>query len=304
MIRKSPLKNDTLRSYVKSTDNKERTSLILDSKTRWKSLVAMLERYLELRMPVEKTLIDYKVKNPVSEAENVAVNNIVRALKPVEVGSVNLCSRDSTLLSAEGVFSFIFQELNGQDTVFSKKIRDALIYRLNERRQKGLVGLLKYIKTGKNDKVNRAYDLQPLPNTSALLVTAKHLVTRLTGKNDEIAMPESELSDSECQNEELSQSLVEKLDSAIKKQVTSCQHSTTSTSARSLSKEFDMFNLTGEKTANLHNLLEWLESVPPTSVESERAFSAAGLFVTRLRTRLSDRSVNCLCFLRSFYKNE
>ena len=36
-----------------------------------------------------------------------------------------------------------------------------------------------------------------------------------------------------------------------------------------------------------------------SSVKSELAFSAAGLFVSKLRTSLSDNSVDMLCFMRS-----
>jgi len=36
-------------------------------------------------------------------------------------------------------------------------------------------------------------------------------------------------------------------------------------------------------------------------VEAERAFSAAGIFTTKLRSRFSDNSIDTLCFLRSFY---
>ena len=45
-----------------------------------------------------------------------------------------------------------------------------------------------------------------------------------------------------------------------------------------------------------------IETTPPTSVEAERSFSAAGLFITKLRTRLNNRSVDALCFLRAYYK--
>ena len=57
----------------------------------------MLERYLDLRSPVEKTLIDYKINNPLSEARHVALAVMVRALKPIQLGSEILCSRDVTL---------------------------------------------------------------------------------------------------------------------------------------------------------------------------------------------------------------
>ena len=44
-----------------------------------------------------------------------------------------------------------------------------------------------------------------------------------------------------------------------------------------------------------------ISSIPATSVEVERLFSAAGCFVTKLRTRLQDDMADTLCFLRSYF---
>jgi hypothetical protein len=40
-----------------------------------------------------------------------------------------------------------------------------------------------------------------------------------------------------------------------------------------------------------------LLTISPTSVESERAFSAAGVLCTRIRSRLSNKTIDKLCFL-------
>ena len=45
-----------------------------------------------------------------------------------------------------------------------------------------------------------------------------------------------------------------------------------------------MFKVTVEKTMNIRFLIDALKTVPPTSIESESVFSAAGLFITMLRT--------------------
>lgn len=67
-------------------------------------------------------------------------------------------------------------------------------------------------------------------------------------------------------------------------------------------KEVDVFEATGERSHNLEKLFQALISVPPTSfeVEVERALSAACLFITRLRTRLTVRSIDYLHFLKLF----
>ena len=55
--------------------------------------------------------------------------------------------------------------------------------------------------------------------------------------------------------------------------------------------ELKMFEVTGEKTNNIHWLIDALKTIPSTSIESERALSAAGLFITKLRTRLTAASI-------------
>ena len=60
---------------------------------------------------------------------------------------------------------------------------------------------------------------------------------------------------------------------------------------------------TGKTPSKLKQLLKVLLTIPPTSVEAERAFSVARLFATKLRSRLSDRSVSALSFLRIHMKN-
>ena len=108
-------------------------------------------------------MIDYKIINPLSEAEYVALAAIVRALKPIQLGSKNLCSRDVTLLSAEGVFSFIIEELHGQNSAFSLKFKEALISRLSERRQITLLGLARYIKNlDMHSTENRSQDTETI----------------------------------------------------------------------------------------------------------------------------------------------
>ena len=78
----------------------------------------MLERYLDPRSPVEKTLIDYKINNHLHESGYVALAAIIGALKPIQLGSEEHGSRDVTLVSAEGAFSFISEELHEQNCLF------------------------------------------------------------------------------------------------------------------------------------------------------------------------------------------
>ena len=67
-----------------------------------------------------------------------------------------------------------------------------------------------------------------------------------------------------------------------------------------IKQEMDLFEATRKRPTKLELLFNALLSIPPTSVEAERAFSAAGLFVTKLHSHLSDKSLNALTFLHQF----
>ena len=54
----------------------------------------------------------------------------------------------------------------------------------------------------------------------------------------------------------------------------------------------------------LQLVYDYLLSIPPTSVEAERASSASGLICSRLRTRLGDETLDALCFLRSYFQKQ
>ena len=43
-----------------------------------------------------------------------------------------------------------------------------------------------------------------------------------------------------------------------------------------------------------------LKTIKPTSVEPERAFSAMGWFVTKIRNRMSDKTLDALISMRQF----
>jgi len=70
-----------------------------------------------------------------------------------------------------------------------------------------------------------------------------------------------------------------------------------------LKKEMSAFESDGTKGKYLRMTYEYLLTITPTSVEAERAFSAAGYFCNDLRSSLGDETINSLCFLRSYFQN-
>ena len=70
--------------------------------------------------------------------------------------------------------------------------------------------------------------------------------------------------------------------------------------------KYEMITLeqSGKRSENLEIFYEAMCAIPPTSVDSERAFSAVGLFVTKLRSRLGDNTIDALLTLRTNFIKE
>ena len=68
-------------------------------------------------------------------------------------------------------------------------------------------------------------------------------------------------------------------------------------------EELDLFAQTRYRTPLLSKLFNALKTIVPSSIESERAFSVTGNFVTKLRTNLGDDTIDALVFLKSHYRN-
>jgi hypothetical protein len=68
----------------------------------------------------------------------------------------------------------------------------------------------------------------------------------------------------------------------------------------------DEINLakTGELTAKLKMLYRVLSSIPAASIESEREFSVAGGFASKIRSKLSDKTLDRFWFAKCYFKNQ
>ena len=65
-----------------------------------------------------------------------------------------------------------------------------------------------------------------------------------------------------------------------------------------------IFENTNERPAILGKVFCAIKTLPPTSFEAERAFSAVGLIVTKLRSSLKEETIDALTFLRKNLKKE
>lgn len=144
LFRKSPTKDDVyLQKYVREEKGKE-LELILDCRTRWSSLLSMVERFYDLKVCIEKALIDIKSDVKFTDHEWSIMKDLIASLQPFKLAVETLCRRESTLLTADTVLKFIIDKLDQQDTVLSTDLSDALRVKIKERRTI-VTGILTYL---------------------------------------------------------------------------------------------------------------------------------------------------------------
>ncbi|GBM74952.1 hypothetical protein AVEN_18680-1 [Araneus ventricosus] len=177
----------------------------LDTKTRWNSFLAVLERFLKIKSTISKALIVIKEKQILANVEVETLSAIVAGLKPVKIYLEKLFSRSATLVTAEGLFVFIIGELDQQNSEFPKNMKCSLVYRISERRNVSLVGLMQYLNFGrKYDTAAVIVDLSRLPNKNSLIQQDKIIMTKAFCEEDE------SLSNFSLSEEESTETLEEK----------------------------------------------------------------------------------------------
>ena len=117
----------------------------MDCKTRWNSLISMISRLLTVRKSLCKAIIDINFKMEICELDWQVLEDISSCLKPIEMAISALCQRDANLLSAEGIFDFMFQKLEMVGSDFALELLQKVRQRFNERRQSNLINVMKYL---------------------------------------------------------------------------------------------------------------------------------------------------------------
>ena len=307
LFRKSPLKNETLQRHVLS-DYKREYKLILDSKTRWSSLLFMVERFNKLKNCILKALIDLNSNILMDDCEFKQLNDLIEALQPLKLTVEALCRRDSTLLTADAVLWTVLSNLKNQNTKISIQLYESLENRIAERRRK-LSSLFQYLHTGKT-KISIESKVFETMSRNMIAKMVRDFILRLYPDHEE---PQNDIIETDSNPEEINLSqhpqklmdFQQALDQAIKHVDIQAHIEKTQigkTLWGTLNKEMTLFESGGARGHHLQLIYEHLKSISPTSVESERAFSSSGYICNKIRSSLNDDTLEELCFLRSYFK--
>lgn len=132
VFRKSPTKNEILQYYVKLEHRKE-LKLILDCKTRWNSMLDMLERFILLEDSTKKAIIDLKM-NSLLDHEYDIIKEVPRVLHPVKITIEALCARNMDLFKCDVALNFMLEEIKRKKSTLSKNLCNKLVERIKQRR--------------------------------------------------------------------------------------------------------------------------------------------------------------------------
>ena len=220
-------------------------------------------------------------------------------------------SIDATV-KAEMIIQFIDKKLEGNESTLALKLLERLRSRYKDRKNNQLVSLVKFYKDPDSlTKSSNNEDSYRMVSKPTIVKMSKALHRRLRfdrAETDELSSTANEQSnpsdssegaDTRSNTEDSSIPLAKELSSLLTQSNRSQQDGLSDT----FTKEISLFITGGaeKKTQALKELSRSLLTVPPTSVEAERTFSASGLFLTKLRCRLSDASLDMLIFLKFYF---
>jgi hypothetical protein len=320
-FRSSPTANELhLQKYVKQDIGKE-LQLVLDCRTRWNSLCNMLERFVLLGPSIQKALIDMRSDMYVFEADIEKVRDCVETLKPLVLAAEAICRREATLLSADAALGFLVEKLKEKTTSeLAIKMLSSLLKRIKARRTNASSLLLVLHNPAYDFHYEFLFEIAP-PSLTTLKRLAKQIVSQFFAcDNDEAAenspassqagsdhyagTAEATGGEEEIDNPDQTtrMTLEDELEAAIASSTAPRSVVTSANDKEKLvDKEWSLLLNNGGRGKLLQGVYDALLTVQPTSVESERCFSAAGAIVTRFRSSLGDPMIDSLSFAKSFY---
>lgn len=142
LFRKSPMNNGLLQAYVKEEKGHE-LQLLLDTRTRWNSLVIMVERFLKLIKSIKKALAD--INYCWNEENEHILENLVQTLNPLKLAVEALSRKDANILTCDAILSVLLDTIQKIGTPLSDELYTALDVRVKQRRDVRLFSLVKYL---------------------------------------------------------------------------------------------------------------------------------------------------------------
>ena len=265
MFRKSPLKKEILQKHIQAQLHTE-LKLILDSKTKWNSLLEMIKIFVRAEKRIRMAHVEIGTSTTITNAEIKILRYLIDVLEPVKHAVDGLCRRNASLFTAERIHDFAFETLSNSNSAYSASLKFHLEVRIKDRRNACLVHLLEYLHDP-NFLMENNFDIfGEYGNKNKMYTLAATLIQKLfevpelgPGEKSQFA---SLASTSVCRDSSRA-FLKEELERAITSASIPATRSsiTPNLNRRMVQKECEVFEASGIRPANLQTLYEALLAI-------------------------------------------
>jgi len=241
-------------------------------------------------------MIDLGQASMISDADFCVIREMVSCLEPLKLAVAALCRRDTNLLRGEAALHFCLMELQKQNSELARTLADVLGSRIQQRR-KVHSAVLQYLHSATAGQM--ATEIFTIPSNDTIRKFIRRLITCLdstpsaatsadTSDSSTIATSSQSEQDTEGSEETASEepTVQQKMEMAMRQSLVerAPSHSSSSQDDKkldaSIKAEMAVFTSCGKRGRCLEQAYQYLLSIPPTSVEAERAFSAASEHAT------------------------
>lgn len=303
-FRKSPLNTIALQKHVVAEFGGELV-LLLDVRTRWNSMLTMIDRFLKLKNAIKKALIDLDMSQKWNEDNIIVLQKLQMILTPTKLAVEALSREDANLLTAEAIIDVLLKKLESINDPLALQLVDSLELKISERRNTSLISLLKYLNNPDNFMNNKSSYF--IENNKTFLV--EYVEREYNRLYPGTTTTSTGMTENEPKMTEVSPSAPESdsFESQLERAINGISTNETSAVAPSkmsksiIKKEFLLFEQTKKRSPNLESMYKAFLAVKPTSTENERVFSISGNVVNKIRNRLSDKAINALVFLKAYF---
>lgn len=235
----------------------------------------------------------------------LAIDQLFSVLNVAEMTMNEISKDEATLLTADGAFEFLFDELQRINSKLSMELLEQLKIEVTKRRQKKLVSLMKFFQNPESLSEDKS---------SFFAMSLKKEVFGLAGeiwkKHFENVQPDTTENPSEVQTdrnivvEEIS--LQARLGMAVGKRSVQQEHQSASTSTstdRAIKLACDNYLSTRVMHPFLKHIFDALLLIKPTSIKNEQNFSMSSNFLSKNRKQMVSNTLDSLCMLKSHFCN-
>jgi hypothetical protein len=237
-----------------------------------------------------------------TEANINELRHLGNALEVVEASVKALSSNSMTLYLAENVYQFTTNKLLALGTNIAKEINTAFRRRVGDRRNVTLIHLALYLR--EPSFINKSKDnFGEKIVKKQVYALANLMISRLYPSIE--ANVDGQSSDDQMSVDDSTQMLsyTEELQKMLEK-ASSQEEKPVDKQFASLKEELSWFEKNPSpmtRPPTLQKLLFALGTIQVGSVEPERIFSICGSFVTKVRSRLEDDTIDALVYLKKYY---